>query len=196
MLLVAVTPSGSVAVPMSSPTSLPALSAECTQQPTSSRSGCSSTPLMAATPTPPVAHCTTRRPISSPPRSAELEHVLFRSTPLAEANGRNSMEIEGSDLFEERTGGRGRAGGDGDADPPHGLGYQRAHDHPVGQVGQPGTRQDADARVPPGRSRALPTFRALRRPRRTRRRPRRATGVNTSAQPPVERMNGSLASSA
>ncbi len=52
-------------MPISSPTSLPALSGECTQHPTSSRSGCSSTPLIAATPTPPVAHCTTRRPMSS-----------------------------------------------------------------------------------------------------------------------------------
>src|SRR5258707_15378903 len=75
-LFVATTPSGSM--PMMSPTSLPALSAECTQQPASSRSGCSITPLMAATPTPPVAHCTTRSPISSPlytsqtPRGSQL----------------------------------------------------------------------------------------------------------------------------
>src|SRR5690606_11473279 len=61
MLLVAVIPSGSA--PMTSPTSRPALSGECTQQPTSSSSGCSSTPLMAAMPTPPVAHCTTRKVI-------------------------------------------------------------------------------------------------------------------------------------
>ena len=61
---------------MMSPTSLPALSAECTQQPTSSRSGCSSTPLIAATPTPPVAHCTTRRPISPP------AETRTRSTPV------------------------------------------------------------------------------------------------------------------
>src|SRR5258705_7357303 len=77
-LFVATTPSGSM--PMMSPTSLPALSAECTQQPASSRSGCSITPLMAATPTPPVAHCTTRSPISSPLYTAKLEHVLHQST--------------------------------------------------------------------------------------------------------------------
>src|SRR6476469_7627749 len=79
-LLVAVTPNGSPS--MIEPTSLPALSSECTQQPTSSRSGCSSTPLMAATP--PVAHCTTRRPISL---LQELEHVLLRSTPQGDVGG-------------------------------------------------------------------------------------------------------------
>src|ERR1700756_2747445 len=59
MLLVAVTPSGDV--PMISPTSLPPLASECTQQPTSSSSGWSSTPLIAAVPTDPVAHWMTRR---------------------------------------------------------------------------------------------------------------------------------------
>ncbi|COV02175.1 Uncharacterised protein [Mycobacterium tuberculosis] len=54
MLLVAITPNGGE--PMISPTSLPLLAAECTQQPTSSSSGCCSTPLIAATPTDPVAH--------------------------------------------------------------------------------------------------------------------------------------------
>ncbi len=64
MLSVAITPSGPV--PTISPTSLPALAFECTQQPTSSSSGCSSTPLIAATPTDPVAHCTTRKAMAPP----------------------------------------------------------------------------------------------------------------------------------
>src|SRR5205085_329281 len=46
VLFVAVTPSGPT--PISSPTSRPVLSGECTQHPTSSRSGCSSTPLIDA----------------------------------------------------------------------------------------------------------------------------------------------------
>src|SRR5580693_7346387 len=59
MLLVAMTPSGDQ--PMMSPTSLPPLPSECTQHPASSSSGCSRMPLIAATPTDPVAHWTTRR---------------------------------------------------------------------------------------------------------------------------------------
>src|SRR5690625_4338033 len=63
-LVVAATPSG--APPMISPTSRPFFASEYTKQPTRSRSGCSRTPLIAATPTDPVAHCTTRRLIASP----------------------------------------------------------------------------------------------------------------------------------
>jgi hypothetical protein len=66
MLFVAITPTG--ADPMISPTSLPALSAECTQQPTSSRSGCNKICPIAARPTPPVAHWITRNTMTSPRR--------------------------------------------------------------------------------------------------------------------------------
>jgi hypothetical protein len=59
--LVAATPIGSP--PMSVPTSTPFFDTLCTQQPTSSRSGCANTPSTAARPTPPVAHCTTRNAI-------------------------------------------------------------------------------------------------------------------------------------
>src|SRR5271168_716349 len=77
MLLVAITPRGDV--PMISPTSLPFLASECTQQPTSSSSGCSSTPLIAATPTDPVAHCTTRRLMNTSPSSpADTESHFWR----------------------------------------------------------------------------------------------------------------------
>jgi len=51
---VAMTPIGPI--PHSSPTSLPAFAALCTQQPTSSSSGCERMPSIAARPTPPVAH--------------------------------------------------------------------------------------------------------------------------------------------
>src|SRR6476659_445753 len=147
MLSVAVTPNGSV--PMMSPTSLPALASECTQQPTSSRSGCSRTPLMAATPTPPVAHCTSRRPISSPPGSPRTRTRSTQVYTTRPANGHNSVDIERLDLLEKRTGWRRRAGAEGDTQPPHGLGCQRAHDHTVRQVGQARTRQDADAESRP-----------------------------------------------
>src|SRR6478609_5117303 len=86
MLLVAVTPSGSL--PMISPTSLPALSLECTQQPASSSSGCSSTPLIAATPTEPVAHCTTRNAIAAPPGKLEQVLAVYTSGGVS-ADGRN-----------------------------------------------------------------------------------------------------------
>ena len=46
--------------PISSPTSLPDFASECTQHPTSSSSGWSRTPSIAARPTPPVAHWITR----------------------------------------------------------------------------------------------------------------------------------------
>src|SRR4051812_4746565 len=58
MLLVAVTPSGSI--PRISPTSTPLLLSEWTQHPASSRSGWSRMPSMAALPTLPVAHWMTR----------------------------------------------------------------------------------------------------------------------------------------
>ena len=69
MLLVAATPSGSI--PRISPTSTPFLLSEWTQHPTSSRSGWSRMPSMAALPTLPVAHWMTRTaPLS------QLERVL------------------------------------------------------------------------------------------------------------------------
>src|ERR1700739_1639321 len=80
MLLVAVTPSGDV--PTISPTSLPPLASECTQQPTSSSSGWSSTPLIAAVPTDPVAHWMTPSVMSlTPPfwRADTESHVSVRN---------------------------------------------------------------------------------------------------------------------
>src|SRR5262249_29066145 len=59
---VAATPNG--AMPASSPASRPSFERPCTQQPTSSSSGCSAMPWMAARPTPPVAHWITRYFIS------------------------------------------------------------------------------------------------------------------------------------
>jgi hypothetical protein len=52
------------------------------------------------------------------------------------------VKIERGDLIEERTCGPGRAWGDGDAEAPHGMGYQRPHDD-TGQLGQAGAGQDA-----------------------------------------------------
>ena len=60
----AVTPIGPI--PQSSPTSFPTLSGLCTHVPTSSSSGCASTPLIASWPTNPVAHWITRYVIASP----------------------------------------------------------------------------------------------------------------------------------
>src|SRR5690625_1866962 len=75
-LVVAATPSG--APPMISPTSRPLFSSASTKQPTRSRSGCSRTRLIAATPTGPVAHCTSRRLIASPSRPSAtcLDHLV------------------------------------------------------------------------------------------------------------------------
>src|SRR5271163_4398513 len=98
-LLVAVTPSGDQ--PMMSPTSLPCLASECTQHPASSSSGCSSMPLIAATPTDPVAHCTTRRLITALPsvsRFDDLVDILGIPRPdgllvvLANAGARNLVD--------------------------------------------------------------------------------------------------------
>src|ERR1700735_1474309 len=86
---------------MISPTSLPFLASECTQQPASSSSGCSSTPLIAATPTDPVAHCTTRRLIvglGSVSPFADLVRVFGVPAPdgllvvLAHAGARNLID--------------------------------------------------------------------------------------------------------
>src|SRR6478609_183311 len=66
-------------MPASVPASTPSLSLLCTQQPTSSRSGCPTTPSIAARPTLPVAHWITRTAIAWPPSSRE--HVLLSRHP-------------------------------------------------------------------------------------------------------------------
>src|SRR5689334_14272321 len=93
MLSVVVTPSGSV--PMMSPTSLPALTFECTQQPASSSSGCSNTPLTAATPTLPVAHCTTRSPMPSPSHNRRTRTRSIQVYTTRPGDGRKSMKKDG-----------------------------------------------------------------------------------------------------
>ena len=53
------------------------------------------------------------------------------------------MQIESRDLVEERAGGRGCAGGDGDTEATDGLGHQRPHDDALGQLLQSGVGKDA-----------------------------------------------------
>src|SRR5437879_4760347 len=76
--LVASTPVGGM--PASSPASRPALSAACTQVPTSSRSGWPTMPAMAFTPMRPVAHWITRYVMASPldhPRLNEFAKNIY-----------------------------------------------------------------------------------------------------------------------
>src|SRR5262245_56621210 len=77
-------PSG--AMPASSPASRPSLARPCTQQPTSSSSGWSAMPWMAARPTPPVGHWMPRYilPLAPAPRRPLL---AARGEPFDEVFG-------------------------------------------------------------------------------------------------------------
>src|SRR5262249_29622199 len=79
-------PSG--AMPASSPASRPSLARPCTQQPTSSSSGWSAMPWIAARPTPPVAHWMTRYRMSLP---------LEPRRPLLAARGEPFDEVFGDE---------------------------------------------------------------------------------------------------
>ncbi len=100
----AVTPSGSR--PQSSPTSRPTFSGLCTQAPTSSSSGCASTPLIASWPTKPVAHWITRYVIFEPfldggPHSREPERArACRATGCGSVVGMADLVIRNGTIVD------------------------------------------------------------------------------------------------
>src|SRR5262245_42232129 len=111
-------PSG--AIPASSPASRPSLLRPCTQQPTSSSSGWSTMPWIAARPTPPVAHWITRyfilfalesrRPLLA--ASGESFDEIFRDEPDGRVHGLEAQGVVEAAIGEEIDGALGGLNGE------------------------------------------------------------------------------------